>query len=66
MLLCSNDDPGLALTYFMPRSNLVTYAFLWEKGKLLATGPLEAKLHMEPLWDMETKVSLNVPGHMAV
>ena len=25
---CSNDDPGLTLTYFMERSNLVTYAFL--------------------------------------
>ena len=31
--VCSNDDPGLALTYFTARSNLVPYAFLWEKGK---------------------------------
>ena len=30
---CSNDDPGLTLTYFMARSNLVPYAFIWEKGK---------------------------------
>ena len=29
--ICSNDDPGL--TYFMARSNLVPYAFVWEKGK---------------------------------
>ena len=29
----SNDDPGLTLTYFMARSNLVPYAFVWEKGK---------------------------------
>ena len=30
----SNDDPGLALTYFTARSNLVPYmfAFVWEKG----------------------------------
>ena len=25
----SNDDPGLTLTYFMARSNLVPYAFVW-------------------------------------
>ena len=28
--LCSNDDPGLTLIYFMARSNLVPYAFVWE------------------------------------
>ena len=27
----SNDDPGLTLTYFMARSNLVPYAFVWGK-----------------------------------
>ena len=31
--LCSNDDTGLTLTYFMARSNLVPNAFVWEKGK---------------------------------
>ena len=31
----SNDDPGLTLTYFMARSNLVPYAFVWEKGKTI-------------------------------
>ena len=29
--ICSNDDPGLILTYFTARSNLVSYAFIWEK-----------------------------------
>ena len=29
----SNEDPGMILTYFMPRSNLVPYTFLWEKDK---------------------------------
>ena len=32
-LVCSNDGPGLTLTYFTARSNLVPYAFVWEKGK---------------------------------
>ena len=32
-MICSNDDPGVTLTYFTARSNLVTYAFLWEKVK---------------------------------
>ena len=29
----SKDDPVLTLTYFTARSNLVPYAFVWEKGK---------------------------------
>ena len=32
IVVCSNDDPGVILTYFTARSNLVTYwAFIWEK-----------------------------------
>ena len=30
-----NDDPGLTLTYFTARSNLVHYVFVWEKGKTM-------------------------------
>ena len=33
--ICSSDDPGLTLTYFTARSNLVPYAFVWEKGKTM-------------------------------
>ena len=33
--VCSNDDPGLTLTYFMTRSNLVPYAFVCEKVKTM-------------------------------
>ena len=33
--VCSNDDPGLILTYFTARSNLVTCAFVWEKVKTM-------------------------------
>ena len=33
--ICSNDDPGLTLTYFTARSNLVPYAFVWEKGRIM-------------------------------
>ena len=31
--ICSNGDTGMTLTYFTARSNLVSYAFVWEKGK---------------------------------
>ena len=31
----SNDDPGLNLTNFTTRSNLVPYTFVWEKGKTM-------------------------------
>ena len=30
-----NYDPGLTLTYFTARSNLVPYASVWEKGKTM-------------------------------
>ena len=33
--ICSNDAPGLTLTYFAARSNLVPYAFIWEKVKTM-------------------------------
>ena len=33
--VCSNDDHGLTVTYFMRRSNLVPHAFVWEKGKTM-------------------------------
>ena len=33
--VCSSDGPGLTLTYFTARSNLVPYAFVWEKGKTM-------------------------------
>ena len=33
--ICSNDDPGLTLTYFTARSNLVPYAFVLEIGKTM-------------------------------
>ena len=31
----SNADPVLTLTYYMTRSNLVPYAFVWEKGNIM-------------------------------
>ena len=31
----SNDVPVLTLTYFTAKSNLVPYAFVWEKGKTI-------------------------------
>ena len=31
----SNDDPVMILTYFTARSNLIPYAFVWEKGKTM-------------------------------
>ena len=33
--VCSNDDPGVTLTCFAARSNLVPYAFVWEKGETM-------------------------------
>ena len=33
--VCSNYYPGLILTYFTARSNLLPYAFVWEKLKTM-------------------------------
>ena len=33
IIVCANDDPGVTLTYFMARSNLIILAFLLENGK---------------------------------
>ena len=33
--ICSNDDLEVTLTYFTARSNLIIYAFVWEKGKIM-------------------------------
>ena len=33
VIVCSNDDPGVTLTYFTAKSKFVTYVFLWEKVK---------------------------------
>ena len=33
--VCIDSDAGLTLTYFTARSNLVPYAFVWEKGKTM-------------------------------
>ena len=33
--VCSNDDPRLNLTYFTAESNLVPYAFVWEKDNTM-------------------------------
>ena len=33
--VCSNDYPGLTLTYFTARSNFVPYAFVWEEGNTM-------------------------------
>ena len=32
---CPNNDPGMTMTYFTARSTLVSYAFVWEKGKTM-------------------------------
>ena len=33
--VCSNDDSGLTLTYFMAKSIFFPFAFVWEEGKTM-------------------------------
>ena len=46
--VCSNDDLGLTLTYFMARSNLVPFAFIWEN--LLESHLMEETYSKWPEW----------------
>ena len=56
---CSNDDSGLTLTYFMARSNLVPYAFVWEKGKTMGGClPLPQGCIHEKSWKKLYKIRL--------
>ena len=48
----------------MPRPKFDHLCFGIENVTWLSTGPFEAKLHIEPLWDGGMKVCLNGPGHM--
>ena len=48
IIVCSNDDPRLTLTYFTARSNLVSYAFIW--GKLLESHLIEETYSKWPEW----------------
>ena len=59
--VCSNDDPGLTLTYFTARSNLVLYAFVWEKGKtkiFSETIVYDLKLATDDQGDKEVSVDI--------
>ena len=47
IIVCSNDDPGVTLTYFTARSNLVTKAFLWEKVKTVDCSETVAACDLE-------------------
>ena len=45
-----NDDPGLTLTYFTARSNLVTKAFLYEKVKTVDFSETIAASDLKVSW----------------
>ena len=62
IVVCSNDDPLFAFTYFLT-GKIWSFMFLYGK-RLLATGLIEAKLHMEALWYRETNIYSNCLGHM--
>ena len=47
IIVCSNDDPRMTLTYFTARSNLVTSAFLWEKVKTVDSSAAIAACDMK-------------------
>ena len=53
--VCSTDDPGLTLTYFTTRSNLVHYAFVWEKGKTIDFSETIIAYDIKSWWMQLTK-----------
>ena len=59
--VCSNDDPGLTLTYFMLRSNLFLYAFVWEKYKTM-----DISETIQKLTPVKLKLNKNFLNHFQV
>ena len=47
-IVCSNDDPGVTLTYFMASSKFETWAFLKEKGKTVDISETIAASGLQP------------------
>ena len=43
----TNYDPGLTLTYFISKSNLMSQAFVWEKVKIIYLLELIAALGLK-------------------
>ena len=64
--ICENDAPVLTLAYFTARSNLVPYAFVWEKVKTLdfsetiASWPTSAQIDV--LFDEHVKYESTLLG----
>ena len=49
----SNYDFGLILTHFTPRSNLVTYTFVWKKVKIIYFLETIAALGLRVAWSIQ-------------
>ena len=47
IIVFPNDDPGVTLTYFTARPNLVTLAFLWGKVKTVDFSETIAASHLK-------------------
>ena len=47
IIFCSNDKPGLTLTYFTARSNFATSAFTWENVTVMDSFEIIASYGLE-------------------
>ena len=47
IIRCSNDNPGLILTYLMARSNSATEAFIWENVTMMDSLKIIASFDVE-------------------
>ena len=47
IIVCSNDNPELTLTYLMARSNFASWAFIWENVTIMDSLVVIAACDME-------------------
>ena len=47
IIFCSNDNPGLTLTYFTACSNFATYDFIWENVTMMDSLKIIASCDLE-------------------
>ena len=64
--VCSNYDPGLTMTCFTARSNLVPYAFVWGKGKTMDFSETDLKLATDDRSDKKFLLTYKLCPHWAV
>ena len=65
IIVCSNDDPRMTMTYFIPKINFYYLRFYMKKSKMVIHRVSWSQIAYRASMGWGKKVCLNGPGHMA-